>query len=190
MACCDSLGNYTPFMAAVLDIASIADQHAFNLTRWDEICHDPVLRKVDHRIETDRFGHILMTVPPGFDHGERQVDIVKALDRLLDEGRAVTECPISTSDGVKAADVVWISKERRARAVRKNVLIEAPEICVEILSPTNTRQEIEHKKGLYFESGADEVWICDLQGHMIFFLKHAPETPGPSHLCPRFPDKL
>jgi Uma2 family endonuclease len=177
-------------MAAVLDIASIADQHAFNLTRWEEICHDPVLGMVDHRIETDRFGHILMTVPPGFDHGEHQFDIAKALDRLLDEGRAVTECPISTSDGIKAADVVWISKARRARAVRKNVLIEAPEICVEVLSPTNTRQEIEHKKALYFESGADEVWICDLQGRMIFFLKDAPETPGPSHLCPKFPDKL
>ncbi len=102
----------------------------------------------------------------------------------------VTECPISTSDGIKVADVVWISKERRARAVKRDVLIEAPEICVEVISPSNTRQEIEHKKAFYFEAGAQEVWICDLRGRMIFFLKNAPDNAGSSRLCPTFPKKV
>jgi Uma2 family endonuclease len=157
-------------MAVTLDIASITDQHAFNLKRWEELGRDPVLARLDRRIETNRYGHILMTLPPSYEHGEHQSDLAYHLRILLPRGRVVTECPISTSDGIKFADTVWLSKARRATAVKKNVLIQAPEICVEVLSPTNTRQEIEHKKSLYLEAGAEEVWICDLRGRMIFFL--------------------
>jgi hypothetical protein len=32
--------------------------------------------------------------------------------KLMPDGQAVTECPLSTSDGVKAIDVTWISPAR------------------------------------------------------------------------------
>ncbi|MGI8601911.1 MAG: hypothetical protein ACR2OZ_02820 [Verrucomicrobiales bacterium] len=31
-------------MAAVFDIASITNQHTFNLERWEKICRDPAFR--------------------------------------------------------------------------------------------------------------------------------------------------
>ena len=45
----------------------------------------------------------------------------------------------------------------------------APEVCVEVLSHTNTVDEIDTKKVLYFECGALEVWVCDQQGQLQFF---------------------
>jgi Uma2 family endonuclease len=178
-------------MPGALDIATIIDQHEFNLARWEEICDDPVLERIDHRIESDRFGHILMTIPPGIDHAGYQADLACRLGALLPGGKVLTECPISTGDGIKAADVAWISRPRFVRARKKNVLIKAPEICAEVLSHSNTREEIEHKRRLYFEAGAVEVWICSRRGRMVFFHQDEPgKAAAASLLCPKFPKEI
>lgn len=144
----------------------------------------------EFRIETDRHGNIIMAPPPGFEHGERQFSIGRLLDRLLPAGKVVTECPISTSGGVKAADVAWISKTRLARARAGNLLTIAPEICVEVLSPSDVRSEIDERMSLYFEAGAEEVWICDTRGRLFVHLAGAPELPAASRLCPTCPETI
>lgn len=58
---------------------------------------------------------------------------------------------------VKGIDVAWISEARIKRVLKGEVLTLAPEICVEVLSPKNSRQETETKRALYFEAGGDEV---------------------------------
>jgi len=45
----------------------------------------------------------------------------------------------------------------------------APEICVEILSPSNSPSEIAYKRSRYFEFGADQVWIVDPDEKSIDF---------------------
>src|SRR6266568_2614887 len=80
---------------------------AFNLRRWAELLADRELAKVEGRIETDRHGHIIMSPPPAPSHGSFQSEIGHLLRSLMDAGRVLTECPISTADGVKAADVAW-----------------------------------------------------------------------------------
>ena len=87
----------------------------------------------------------------------------------MPHGRTVTECPISTADGVRAADVAWISHTKLARIGENICLAEAPEVCVEVLSPDNTRREMSEKKALYFAAGAKEVWICDEGGALTFW---------------------
>jgi len=178
-------------METTLDLPVVKNQHAFNLERWEEVCADPVLASYEFRVETDRYGHAIMMPPPGFDHGDHQSAISFHLRRLMKRGKVVTECPVSTTDGIKGVDVVWISSRRITKARRKNVLVLAPEVCVEVLSPSNTRGEIEDKKRLYFEAGADEVWLCGLDGRMVFFTKAAPnEARERSALCPEFPAVL
>ena len=185
------LPTFAASMETTLDLPVVADQHAFNLERWEEICADPVLAALDHRIETDRFGHPIMMPPPGFDHGDHQFTIGLHLRRLMMGGKVVTECPVSTADGVKGVDVVWISSARLAEARRNNVLVRAPEICVEVISPGNTRDEIETKKRLYFAAGADEVWLGGMNGRMTFFCQAAPaQARESSPLCPEFPALL
>ena len=40
----------------------------------------------------------------------------------------------------------------------------APDLCVEVLSPTNTRIEIAEKTAAYLAAGAKEVWIVGDDG--------------------------
>ena len=97
----------------------------------------------------------------------------------------LTECPISTADGVKAADVAWASPERLRELGELPCFPRAPEICVEVISPGNTDAEIREKTALYFDAGASEVWLCAPTGVMTFL---APTGPLPaSLLCPGFP---
>ena len=56
--------------------------------------------------------------------------------------------------GVKAIDVACLVPERRQEVRSVSWLVRAPEICVEVLSPSNTAEEISEKIALYFESGA------------------------------------
>jgi Uma2 family endonuclease len=44
----------------------------------------------------------------------------------------------------------------------------APELCVEVISPANSSQAMEEKRGFYFAQGAEEVWFCDEQGRLTF----------------------
>lgn len=91
-------------------------------------------------------------------------------------------------DGVKGLDVASISAARIKRGLQGEVLTIAPEICVEGISPANTRQELERKRDLDFAAGADEVWFCDQKGALHFFLKGGEDTAvKTSALCPAMP---
>lgn len=166
-------------------------QTAFNLRRWAELQADPAMRKVEGRIETDRHGHVLMSPPPAASHGGYQFEIGFLLRRALPHGRVVTECPISTADGVRAADVAWASRECVAELSDGIVFPRAPEICVEVLSPDNTPAEMREKAALYFDAGAKEVWLCSQSGQMTFFAASAITRESvsvrASQLCPDFP---
>ena len=161
-------------------------QTAFNLRRWAELLADRELARIEGRIETDRHGHIIMSPPPAPSHGSYQARIAHLLCDLLPRGRVLTECPISTGDGVKAADVAWASAVRMQELGDKVCFPTAPEICVEVLSPGNTASEMGEKRALYFDAGAREVWLCGLDGTMEFFLAVKPEPVSASELCPQF----
>ena len=118
------------------------------------------------------------------------IDAKKRLHQLLPAGHVITECPVSTSEGVKLVDVAWVSSARREAQRGRVSFTQAPEICVEIISPSHTRRELREKKALYFAAGAGEVWFCHQDGRMEFFRKEAPETPAASALCPAFPERL
>lgn len=173
-----------------LELPPQKTQTAFNLRRWAELLADRELAKVEGRIETDRHGHIIMSPPPAPNHGSFQLEIGRLLWALLPEGRVLTECPISTADGVKAADVAWASPDRMEELGEQVCFPTAPEICVEVMSPSNTEPEIREKMALYFDAGAKEVWRCAKNGAMSFF------TPGPfrpmraSKICPNFPQQI
>jgi len=151
-----------------IELPPHAAQTEFNLRRWDELQVDPELAKFEGRVETDRHGHSIVTpiAPPS--HGAFQSRIACLLSDLMTRGRVYIECPISTADGVKAADVAWASAKVIRELGNRSCFPQAPEICVEVLSESNTKKEIEEKVALYFDAGAQEVWICDLNGQMRF----------------------
>jgi Uma2 family endonuclease len=67
-------------------------------------------------------------------------------------------------------------------------LPKAPELCVEIISPSNSKAEISEKVRLYLEQGAKEVWLCDLSGKIEMLSDSGSlETSG---IAPAFPKQL
>lgn len=157
------------------------------VARWHELLDDPELARWPGRIETDRFGRIIMSPPPGLQHGGHQADIAYFLRSLLPDGQVFTECPLVTLDGVKGIDVAWLAAGRTELAEGKLVLEHAPEICVEVLSPSNSEAEMQEKRALYFEAGAQEVWLCGHDGKMEFYI---PDLSATSRICPLFPGQL
>jgi Uma2 family endonuclease len=107
----------------------------------------------------------------------------------LPDGRAFADTPALTSDGIKLPDATWVSAVYAQELETKEPLVleRAPEICVEVLSPFNSKPEMEEKRALYFEAGAQEVWICGLDGKMEFY---TPALSAASRLCPLFPGQL
>jgi Uma2 family endonuclease len=180
-------------MASVLEKAELAeseDSTAFNMEVWKKVLADRFLAGLPHRIETDRYGQIVLSPPPAPEHGEEQFEIGSLLKKFLPDGHVITECPASTTEGVKGVDVAWISKARRRKQRGKIFFTESPEICVEVVSPSNTRRELREKKGLFFAAGADEVWFCHRDGRMEFFRNDQPEAATASVLCPDFPPRI
>ena len=173
-----------------LELPPHKTQTQFNLRRWAELLADPELAKVEGRIETDRHGHIIMSFPAAPSHGSFQARISHLLQNLLPKGRVLTECPISTADGVKAAAVAWASPERITELGDKVCFPYAPEICVEVVSPRNTEREIREKMALCFDAGASEVWLCDKDGAITFFTPGATRLARGSKICPKFPKRL
>lgn len=89
-----------------IQLPSHFEQRDFNQKRWSEVLADPILHRIEGRVETDRHGHILMNPPPVPRHGSLQAEIAFLLRTHTSKGRVLTEPPISTADGVKAADVI------------------------------------------------------------------------------------
>jgi Uma2 family endonuclease len=168
---------------------SLANQHQFNLRRWAELVADPKLAELPNKIETDRDGEIIMSPPADSDHGDRQGEIGHQLKGSSPKGRMIVECPVSTSEGTKVPDVAWLSEDHPQVLERKVLaVVPAPDLCIEILSPSNSVEEITRKKALYFEAGAKEVWICDAEGTIEFSATSG--VLAASNIFPQFPKRI
>lgn len=131
---------------------------------WAEVLADPVLRDLPYKIELNEYGKIVMS-PASNRHGALQGDLIQQLGGKL-PGRTFPECSIQTTKGVKVADVVWCSTAFMRQHGFATPYPRAPELCVEIVSPSNSRQELTEKIALYLAVGAQEVWIVFEDGQI------------------------
>ena len=69
-----------------------------------------------------------------------------------------------TEDGVKVPDVAWCSEAFLAQHWSDVALLKAPEICVEVVSPSNSESELRNKTAQYLSLGAREVWLVAEDG--------------------------
>jgi Uma2 family endonuclease len=98
--------------------------------------------QLDGRWETNGHGQIIVHQPIGLLHAKR---------------------------GVKAPDRVVASPTFDESTDERGFLLYAPELCIEMMSPSNSWEEMRHKTLLYLAAGAKEAWICDNEGAMHYF---------------------
>jgi Uma2 family endonuclease len=53
--------------------------------------------------------------------------------------------------------------------IREVFASSSPEICVEIISPSNTQEEMVGKVKLFIEARAKEVWLITEKGEVTYY---------------------
>jgi Uma2 family endonuclease len=137
---------------------------------WVDVINNPLLKDLPFKIELNKWGQLLMT-PASNNHGLRQSDLVIRIHNKKQSGRIITECSIQIAEGVKVADVAWLSDEFIEEHGFKTPYNVAPEICVEVISPSNSKPQMRQKIDLYLNQGAKEVWLCNQKGEISYFSK-------------------
>jgi Uma2 family endonuclease len=62
---------------------------------------------------------------------------------------------------LRAADVAFVSQPRWDATEEDDNLHGAPELVIEVLSPSNTTAEIREKAALCLANGGEEFWVVD-----------------------------
>ena len=119
-------------------------------------------------------GEVVAMPGPGFEHGEIQGNAyfqIKAFLKQNPVGRVVVESGTVTErnpDTVRGPDVSYYSKERLPldqRVIKYHD--QPPDLCVEVVSPSNTKRRLRDKIREYFFSGVRMVWILDPEDRSV-----------------------
>jgi Uma2 family endonuclease len=120
-------------------------------------------------------GRIVPMTPTGDEHGSCEGNFyatLRAYAHAHQLGKVrVGEVGIYTRrnpDTVRAADVLFISNERYAQRTSKGYLDVAPELIVEILSPSDSWSDVTQKLREYFAIGVRLVWVADPQARSVY----------------------
>lgn len=133
--------------------------------KWREVVNSPYLRDLPFKLELNEDGKVEFAMSPATNrHSLFQGRLQALLLRCLPNGVQMPECSILTSKGVKVADVVWASEAFFARYRDATPYPKAPDLCIEVASPSNTADELAKKTRLYLEAGAVEAWIVREDG--------------------------
>ena len=129
----------------------------------------------DKRVELVR-GRLIVREPPGMRHGEYASRVVVALSNFLvrdresrgaaeTRGRVLTCDPGFTlarnPDTVRGPDVAYVSRERWAGPLPDGYGEFAPDLAVEIRSPSDRLGAVLAKVGDWLDAGAQLVWVVD-----------------------------
>jgi len=126
--------------------------------RWLRMIGDPVLADIPGKLELNEKGSLELT-PSNNRHSLIQAFLAAELRIRLPEGTAFTECSVETAIGVRVPDVAWASPAFMRRYGTTTPFPAAPDLCIEVVSPSNTEAEMSEKLAAYLAAGAREVWI-------------------------------
>ena len=135
--------------------------------RWNEVLRDPSLQDLPYKIELNAWGKVEMS-PASNRHGRLQAELAAALKGRLG-GCVFTECSVLTRIGIRVPDVAWAPEEFPNAYGEITPFVRAPQICIEIVSPSNVQAEIDEKIAAYLAAGATEVWLVSEDGSVRYF---------------------
>lgn len=133
--------------------------------RWQAA---PDLQDSPDRYELNEFGELILSPRPTTGHQAILFEVGLQIAGRLGP-RAATETAVLTDRGIRVPDLIWMPADRWEGRKDQSPLESVPDVCVEVLSPGNTRQEIEMKIGAYLRGGAREVIVVGLKGEIEIF---------------------
>jgi Uma2 family endonuclease len=119
-------------------------------------------------------GELVMMSPAGFDHGRFASRIVAALENYVASRRlgVVTTAEAGYQlahdpDTVRAPDVAFVRAERLPEGGVKGYFQGAPDIAVEVVSPTDRASEVSAKVRDWLQAGCSTVWVVDPENRTV-----------------------
>jgi len=120
-------------------------------------------------------GALIRMAPAGSEHGEVAMDLAGPLHRYVKEHNlgkvyaAETGFKLeSDPDTVRAPDIAFVGSERVKQTGRpKGFWPGAPDLAVEVVSPSDIVSEVENKVAEWLSAGAQMVWVVSPKLHAI-----------------------
>ena len=111
-------------------------------------------------------GDLVMTPAPNLKHQRVQVRLGEPLARFVRENALgeffFAPCDVVLSDtDVVQPDLLFVSRERAHLLSGGENVRGAPDLVVEILSPTTAERDRGYKRALYAKHGVAECWLVD-----------------------------
>ena len=121
-------------------------------------------------------GELIMSPSPTTEHQKVLRQLFRMLDRFVTEHQLgevlfapldvlVQRTPLRT----RQPDLLFVSTERVA--ILAEIVDGAPDLVVEILSPSNTRADVEAKLADYSRIGVPECWLVSQEARTVEFLE-------------------
>lgn len=114
-------------------------------------------------------GELLRMPPPGSEHGRVTMELAAPLHQFVKQHRLGTVFAAETGfklesdpDTVRAPDIAFVRLARLLETGRlEGYRFGAPDLAVEVLSPSDTMRKVERKVAQYLETGAQMVWVVN-----------------------------
>ena len=110
---------------------------------------------------------IKVSPPPGYEHGIVAMNIAGPLYEYIKKKNLGKVCAAETGflleqnpDTVRAADAAFVRRERVDQAgLVEGYWVGAPDLAVEVLSPSDTVRRVEGKVAQWLEAGTRMLWV-------------------------------
>ena len=109
-------------------------------------------------------GELVEVAYPDYPHINAQRQLRRGLERAAgDSGIVDKEVPYRPLPEHECwcADVAFVSRDRWKSMKQTRWLIGAPDLVIEVRSPSNTDKEIREKEQICLQNGAREFWVVD-----------------------------
>ena len=112
-------------------------------------------------------GHLVVSEPPGFRHGDIVANltfVISSFVRPRNLGRVLAESGyvlFTGPDTVRGPDASFVRRERIPDPIPRGFARFAPDLAIEVLSPSNRPGEVLEKVGDYLNAGTLLVWVID-----------------------------
>ena len=118
-------------------------------------------------------GRLVSMSPASGSHGRIGSRIITELQKYADEHRSGVVYQSDTGfilfrrpDTVRSPDAAYVNVER-VPDVESGFLELAPDLAVEVISPSNPAKELATKVIQYLDAGSQEVWVVDPDNRLV-----------------------
>ncbi len=120
------------------------------------------------------YGEVVHMSPTGFEHGHIAARLARLLDTWNEQHHGGVVLGAETGfqlehnpDLVRAPDVAFVAANRIGEQLPAGFFQGAPDLAVEVVSPSDTWPEVEAKVEMWLAHGCRSCWVVDPRNRRI-----------------------